>query len=429
MSEGRTPTDVDRIADSFVDEFCTHDPVMATFFGIAGHDDRLPEYSPSWYADRSRTRQRTLAALGQVEPVDANDRITVAALRSELEISERIRGDRRRRGRTAQHRLARAEPARHVRHHADEHRGRLGGRGRPAGRGPGVGRRVHGVAAVRRRTRTRGGAAPGARRHRTEPREHRPGRLLRDLRPRGRARGGRRASRAAARRAGAPPPSARARPTPTSPACSRTSCCRRRGPADAVGPGGVRPALALLPRHERRPGRDLRVGAAGAGRDHRRDAAHRRADRPRRRRRRGHRPARQRPGPPAPRHRRAQGLDAGDVRRRRGRPGRRRTSTFPTAIRRLECRIAPDDVGRHLLHRSERGPGHPAGADVVVGARRRDRVLDLARTHHRLPRGRAGPSPPGRPDRLPQRRCSTAGAGWCRGSAGTARAGRSTPSG
>ena len=76
---------------------------------------------------------------------------------------------------------------------------------------------------------------------------------------------------------------------------------------------------------------------------------------------------------------------------------------IPDEIRTLECRIAPTQQRRHLLHRPERRPGHPARPDVVVGAEGRHRVRHVARAVDRLPRGRARASPAGRADRLPAR--------------------------
>ena len=91
MTESRTPTDVDRVADAYLDAWAAHDPTMATYFGIAGHDHRLPALDPDWYQDQSDLRRRTLAELATAQSVDANDRITAAALREELEVREEIR--------------------------------------------------------------------------------------------------------------------------------------------------------------------------------------------------------------------------------------------------------------------------------------------------------------------------------------------------
>ena len=94
-------------------------------------------------------------------------------------------------------------------------------------------------------------------------------------------------------------------------------------------------------------------------------------------------------------------LDAGQVRRRH-RGARRHPLRHPRADPRLWNAASRRRRPGHLLHRAERGL-LPSGPDVVGGARRRRRVLDLARAHHRLPRGRARPSPAGRPDRVPAR--------------------------
>jgi uncharacterized protein (DUF885 family) len=91
MTEPRTPTPVDLVAEAYLDEWAALDPTVATYYGIPGHDHELPELSPAWLASVSDLRQRTLAALAAAEPTDANDRITVAALREELEVAEQLR--------------------------------------------------------------------------------------------------------------------------------------------------------------------------------------------------------------------------------------------------------------------------------------------------------------------------------------------------
>jgi len=87
----RTGTAVDSLAESYLDDAATLNPIMATELGIQGHDSELPELTPDWYAQVSQLRQRTLAELGEVAATDANDRITVAALREQLEVAEDIR--------------------------------------------------------------------------------------------------------------------------------------------------------------------------------------------------------------------------------------------------------------------------------------------------------------------------------------------------
>ena len=83
---------------------------------------------------------------------------------------------------------------------------------------------------------------------------------------------------------------------------------------------------------------------------------------------------------------------------------------IPEPVRRIECMLAPtNDGGIYYTGPSEdfTRPGRMWWS-VPDGHRH---VLPLARGDHRLPRGRARPPPPGRPDRLPQRAASTAGSG------------------
>jgi len=91
MTEPRTPTDVDAVAEQHLDEWAAHDPIVATHLGIPGHDAELPALTPDHFAQGSALRLRTLAALRAAAPADATDRITVAALREELEVHEELR--------------------------------------------------------------------------------------------------------------------------------------------------------------------------------------------------------------------------------------------------------------------------------------------------------------------------------------------------
>jgi uncharacterized protein (DUF885 family) len=91
MTDMRTPTDVDALADKYLDEHAALDPLAATYYGIAGHDDALPDLSPSGLEEAAQLRRRTLAALAAATPADDSDRVTIAALRESLEIAEEIR--------------------------------------------------------------------------------------------------------------------------------------------------------------------------------------------------------------------------------------------------------------------------------------------------------------------------------------------------
>ena len=91
MTETRTPTAVDRVAEQYLDAAAAHDPVLATYIGLPGHHDALPGYDPGWYAERSTLRTATLRALREASPADATDRVTIAALGGELELGEQLR--------------------------------------------------------------------------------------------------------------------------------------------------------------------------------------------------------------------------------------------------------------------------------------------------------------------------------------------------
>ena len=82
---------MDGIAERYLDAAAELDPSMATYWGVPGFDDRLPDLDPAWFQTRSDLRRSTLAELAAAEPADDRDRITIAALREELEAAEAVR--------------------------------------------------------------------------------------------------------------------------------------------------------------------------------------------------------------------------------------------------------------------------------------------------------------------------------------------------
>jgi uncharacterized protein (DUF885 family) len=91
MNDTRTPSAVDALAERYLDAYATINPLAATEYGISAHDSAMPDLSPDGLAERSALRVRTLAELAAAMAADANDRITVAALRAELELAEESR--------------------------------------------------------------------------------------------------------------------------------------------------------------------------------------------------------------------------------------------------------------------------------------------------------------------------------------------------
>jgi uncharacterized protein (DUF885 family) len=78
---------VDEIADRYVDEVAALDPVLATFAGISGHDERMTDYSPAGWAAVAELDRRTLAALDAVEPAGARESAARAAMQERLTVS------------------------------------------------------------------------------------------------------------------------------------------------------------------------------------------------------------------------------------------------------------------------------------------------------------------------------------------------------
>jgi len=76
--------DVDSIANNYVDEWASLDPIGSTYVGIAGHDDRLTEFSPEGYAALAELDRRTLAQLAQVTPADEGERVALEAMTERL---------------------------------------------------------------------------------------------------------------------------------------------------------------------------------------------------------------------------------------------------------------------------------------------------------------------------------------------------------
>jgi uncharacterized protein (DUF885 family) len=84
----RSTTEVDNIADAYLDGLVNLSPIAATYLGIAGHDEELDDFSPSGYAAHSALRLRTLEALGRATAVDDIDRVTLAAMNERLGLAE-----------------------------------------------------------------------------------------------------------------------------------------------------------------------------------------------------------------------------------------------------------------------------------------------------------------------------------------------------
>ncbi|PID98627.1 MAG: DUF885 domain-containing protein [Actinomycetales bacterium] len=80
----RVRTDIDVIADNYVDTIAQLSPISATDMGIAGHDHRLDDFSPAGHQARQQAASEVLAKLETAQISDDIDRVTVAAMKERL---------------------------------------------------------------------------------------------------------------------------------------------------------------------------------------------------------------------------------------------------------------------------------------------------------------------------------------------------------
>jgi uncharacterized protein (DUF885 family) len=82
--EARPPSALDQLADRFVDEYAAAQPVVATYLGLRGHEDRWPDLSPDGHAALAALLQRTRAEVAGIAPADRRDEIARAAMLERL---------------------------------------------------------------------------------------------------------------------------------------------------------------------------------------------------------------------------------------------------------------------------------------------------------------------------------------------------------
>jgi uncharacterized protein (DUF885 family) len=73
-------TTLNQIADDYVERSATLDPILATYAGIAGHDDALPDLSTDGYNERAEHDRSTLAAVSALTPQTDAERVARLAM-------------------------------------------------------------------------------------------------------------------------------------------------------------------------------------------------------------------------------------------------------------------------------------------------------------------------------------------------------------
>jgi uncharacterized protein (DUF885 family) len=80
-------SEIDLIAERYVDRAAALDPVTATYVGVAGYDDRMPDLSPKGFEARAELDRETIAALHRVTAHDERERVALAAMLERLNLS------------------------------------------------------------------------------------------------------------------------------------------------------------------------------------------------------------------------------------------------------------------------------------------------------------------------------------------------------
>ncbi|WP_026356436.1 DUF885 domain-containing protein [Mycobacterium sp. 141] len=80
----RAQTEVDTVAERYLERYAQLDPCAATELGVKGHDAEITDYSPDGVAARAEAARSALRELAGATPIDDVDVVTVAALTERL---------------------------------------------------------------------------------------------------------------------------------------------------------------------------------------------------------------------------------------------------------------------------------------------------------------------------------------------------------
>jgi uncharacterized protein (DUF885 family) len=77
---------VDAIANGYVEDLAAANPLLATYAGIAGHDDEMTDFSPAGFEARAHLARATIDRLRVAEPVDEREQVAKQAMLERLAI-------------------------------------------------------------------------------------------------------------------------------------------------------------------------------------------------------------------------------------------------------------------------------------------------------------------------------------------------------
>ncbi|WP_238161176.1 DUF885 domain-containing protein [Kribbella antibiotica] len=70
-----TDSPIDKLSESYLEEFITLNPTEATFFGVEGHEHELPDYTPAGFDAVLELTRRTLAQAAVIEPASPREEV------------------------------------------------------------------------------------------------------------------------------------------------------------------------------------------------------------------------------------------------------------------------------------------------------------------------------------------------------------------
>src|SRR5690554_3972577 len=88
MTEPRTPSKIDAIAEGWVRTMTDLDPTIATYIGVPGRLGEYGDYSPDGHQAFADARKKVVRKLKAQTPVDAVDEVTKTDLMAELQLAD-----------------------------------------------------------------------------------------------------------------------------------------------------------------------------------------------------------------------------------------------------------------------------------------------------------------------------------------------------
>ena len=83
--DGTDAPGIFELSDQYIVDSAALDPMVASYWGVPGHDDEMTDYSPDGWDARLDLQRRTLADLARIEPRSRSDRIAVEVMRERVQ--------------------------------------------------------------------------------------------------------------------------------------------------------------------------------------------------------------------------------------------------------------------------------------------------------------------------------------------------------